>query len=278
MTSVASWWAALALAGLIAAGAWRLGSLRGDGAVAACMVGATALLAHWSWGCTLIVWFVLASVLSRVGRRRKLQRTAGIVAKSDQRDMAQVLANGGAFALCALFTIALRRFDLDPRAMLIAQHQLAVVAAGALAAAGADTWATEIGTWIGGTPWSLRTWTRATPGTSGAITVSGTVASAAGALLLAIVAASFSMVPSAAIASVAVGGLSGATADTLLGAWMQERRWCSHCAMDTEQTVHTCGATTVYRAGIRRLGNDTVNALCSLVGGGAALGWWVAST
>jgi len=278
MTSVAPWWAALGLAAVIAAGAWRAGSLRRDGAVTAFVVGASALCAEWSWGSYLIAWFILASVLSRLGRRRKQQRTAGMVEKSDQRDMRQVLANGGVFALCALLVITLRLSGHDALASAITPQHLAVVAAGALAAAGADTWATEIGTWIGGTPWSLRTWTPVAPGTSGAITVSGTLASAVGALVLALVAAALSMVPSTAIASVAIGGLSGATADTAFGAWVQERRRCTLCEMDTEQTVHRCGTRTTYRAGVPAIGNDTVNVLCSVVGGGAAIGWWMATT
>ena len=298
MTSVAPWWVALGLAALISVGAWRAGSLRPDGALTACGIGSAALLAEWSWGVYLITWFVLASVLSRLGRHRKQQRTAGMIEKADQRDMKQVLANGGIFAICALMMIAVRLGGLDPHlelyldphrelhldpqrhlhAMEIARRSLAVAAAGALAAAGADTWATEVGTWIGGAPWSLRTFRRVAPGTSGAVTLSGTLASAVGALALAMLAAWSSMIPAAAIAAVALGGLGGAIADTVIGAWMQERRWCARCQIDTEQTRHICGTSTAHRSGIRHLGNDTVNALCSIVGGTVALGWWVATT
>ena len=278
MTSVAPWWVALGLAAFIAVVAWRASSLRLDGALTAFVVGTVALAASWSWGVYLITWFVCASVLSRLGRRRKQQRTAGMIEKSDHRDMKQVLANGGIFATCAVLMIASRLSELEPHAVEMAQRYLAIGAAGALAAAGADTWATEVGTWRGGAPWSLRTWARVAPGTSGAVTVSGTLASVAGALVLALLAACFSMIPMSAVTAVAVGGLGGALVDTVLGAWLQERRWCTHCGTDTEQRRHICGTSTTYQSGIRQLGNDTVNVFCSFVGASAALGWWVATT
>ena len=269
MTDPAAWWMAIALAGAVSLAAWRAGSLRGDGAIAALLVGALSLRAGWGWGIFLIGWFVLASALSRLGRARKAARTRDIVMKDDRRDAIQVLANGGVFAACALLAIVMRG-GAQP-AFAIA---LAAAAAGALAAAGADTWATEIGTLWGGQPWFLRTGRRVAAGTSGAVTISGTVAGACGALALGVLASAAGMIPARLIGAVALGGIAGATADTILGAWGQERRWCPQCNRATERRVHSCGGTTVQQGGVRGLDNDVVNVVCTLVGAlvGAAIG------
>ena len=257
--SSAPWWLAILLASLVALSAYRAGSLRADGALAAVSVGALALAVGWAWGIFLIIWFVLASVLSRIGRERKAERTRDVVSKSDHRDALQVLANGGVFAACALWVLTR---DLEPPQAAI----FAVAAASALTAAGADTWSTEIGTMWGGTPWSIRTMRRVPIGTSGAITIGGTLGGVLGAITLATLAAVFGMIPTSSIVAVSLGGVGGAAADTILGAWGQERRWCARCARETERTVHTCGTETDYQGGVRRLDNDLVNALCTLVG------------
>ena len=265
MTSAAPWELALALSAAMALLAWRVGSLRIDGAIMACGIGASALCVSWSWGAYLIMWFVLASTLSRIGRARKVERTREVVVKGDQRDARQVLANGGVFGLCALTALIL---GIDG-----AQHRsfVAIAAAASLAASGADTWSTEIGTLLGGAPWSVRTWRHVPPGTSGAITIAGSVAGLVGAAVLAGIAASMGMLTSSLVPTVAIGGAAGAMCDTLLGAFVQERRHCLACALDTEQHTHRCGTATSLVGGMRRLDNDLVNLLCSLTGALVAL-------
>ncbi len=256
LTSPAPWWLSVLLAGGIAIAAWRARSLRLSGAVGAFVIGTLALRVGAGWGVFLIAWFVLASVLSRIGRQAKEQRTRDIVAKGDQRDAWQVLANGGVFALCAAIALAL---DSDAR-------WLGVAAAGSLAAAGADTWSTEIGTLWGGTPYSLRERRRVPPGTSGAITLAGSVGGLAGAFILSMLAVACAVIDPVATISVAVGGTAGAWMDTWIGAWVQERRWCPRCERATERDVHSCGTSTEQRGGWRRLDNDAVNAVCSVAG------------
>lgn len=262
MTDAAPWWIALSLSSVIALSAWRAKSLRESGAIGAFVIGVIALRSGWSWGAFLIVWFVLASLLSRIGRAVKSVRTRDIVAKSEQRDGWQVLANGGVFATCALASMAWPTQDA----------WLTVGAAGALAAAGADTWSTEVGTLLGGTPWSLRANERVPVGTSGAVTWRGTFAGLVGAAVLASLAFALAMIPSTAVVAVAIGGMVGALADTVLGAWCQERRYCPQCQRATERLLHSCGATTVHTGGIARMDNDVVNALATIIGAAVAAG------
>jgi uncharacterized protein (TIGR00297 family) len=253
-------WLVRATAGVLAAAsialaARRAHSLSSSGAVAATVVGAAAASAGWRWGALLVLYFVVSSLLSHAGNEDKARRTGGIVTKGGARDATQVLANGGVFALCALCTVA-----ADPTSA----RMLAVAAAGALAAATADTWATEIGTLFAGTPRALLTLRPVPVGTSGAISVPGTAAMLAGALLIALAARALALTD--ALAAVAVGGAAGAMADSLVGATLQERRWCDACARGTERHVHDCGAPTRLAGGLTIVDNDAVNLLATLVG------------
>ena len=68
------------------------------------------------------------------------------------------------------------------------------------------------------------------------------------------------------IRAVVSGGIAGAFVDSLLGATLQERRWCPACGRFTERPVHRCGAATIVRGGMAGFGNDGVN-LVSVVAG-----------
>jgi uncharacterized protein (TIGR00297 family) len=258
---------ALAVTGLVVLAAHRTRSLARSGAVAALAVGTVAMACSLGWGTLLVTWFVLAALLSRMGRARKAARTGGVVEKGDRRDAWQVLANGALFGAGAA---ALASGIVPPAATDV----VAVAATAALAAAGADSWATELGTLAGGRPWSLRTRGRVAIGVSGAITAAGTAASAAGAFLLASLAGALTVVPQRAIPVVAVAGLAGAFVDTLVGAWWQERRYCPACREVTEQRLHRCGTATVHQGGTWAITNDGVNFACTLSGAVLATVLW----
>lgn len=184
-----------------------------------------------------------------------------MVAKHGPRDARQVLVNGGVFVVAAALALF---FPL--------RIQLwRVIAAGALAASAADTWATEIGTWIGGTPRSAWNWRRVAPGTSGGMTTAGTIAMIGGAAVLGIAVYALRWGHGHAIATL-LGGLSGAVADTVIGATLQERRRCLGCGEHTERVVHSCGSRTRVSRGIAGLGNDAVNLIATVVGSGIAFG------
>ena len=244
--------------GLLAAGiAWtarRLGHLSASGAVAAVAVGTVAMAAGWAWGTLLVGYFVSSSALTRLGRVAKAARTADTLPAPHARTARQVLANGGVFAASAL------------TGTWFGVPRLHLAAAGALAAAAADTWATEVGTLWGGTPRSLRTGRPVAPGMSGGVTPIGLATSAVAALLLA--RATPRLVPgapTAALAAVALAGVAGSVADSLLGAVVQVRRRCVRCGLLTERPTH-CEARTRVDGGWRAMTNDTVNLLATVVG------------
>lgn len=270
------WWLAVAIAGSVAALARRRGSLRTDGAVVALFVGAVSLRAHVGWGVLLMLWFVLASILSRLVTSNASSRFSSIIDKGDRRDAWQVLANGGVFALASIVEIMRLRdavvSSTSTNNASTCSALLAVAGAASLAASGADTWSTEIGMRFGGTPWSLRSRTAVAPGTSGAISLAGLLGGLVGACVIAGLAATLGVVlPSQAI-TVCIGGVAGATIDTVVGALLQERRKCPSCGEETEQMIHVCGTSTVLVGGMARLDNDVVNLFCTIAGAIVAAG------
>ena len=247
--------------GLLAIGisllALRARSLTFTGALAAAVVGTLAMAAGWSWGILLISFFVTASALSRLGAQRKAELVGAVTEKAGQRDAIQVLSNGGVFAVSSL------GYLLVPSPLWYA------TGIGALAASTADTWGTEVGTLLGGQPVSVISGRTVAPGTSGGVTLTGTLASLTGALFIGAGAALASLpVPFAAIA---LGGIAGALADSLLGATLQVRRWCDLCATATERRVHSCATPTRHAGGLAGFDNDAVNAVSSGVGALVAL-------
>src|SRR4051812_21487274 len=156
---------AAALVGILA---YRAKALSASGAVAASFVGTVAVAAGWSWGVLLVAYFVSASALSGFHSGERTARVGGVIDKDGPRDGRQVLANGGAFSVAAVGWIG----SPDPL-----WQGLAVAA---LAASAADTWATEIGTLAGAAPRSIVSWELLPPGTSGGVTLQGSLAALAG--------------------------------------------------------------------------------------------------
>ncbi len=249
-------------AAVIAIAAHRTRALSTSGAIAAAFTGG-AIVATGGWwlGVILVVYFATSSALSHVSKRRK---PGSDQARGSQRDAVQVLANGAipvAFAALSLITD-------DPSPWLVASI-------GAIAGAAADTWATEIGRFSRSNPRMVTSGKRVPPGTSGAITALGTTAAPIAAATIATVAAighsagwiAISGSTIALILTVTLAGLAGCFADSLLGATVQQQRWCPTCEVHTERHVHACGTSTVHASGVRWVNNDVVNVLGILVAG-----------
>ena len=250
--------AAITLAAIIAGGARAARSLTTNGAIAATLVGAVSVAAGWSWGALVLGFFLSSSALSRIGIDIKHRRTAGILEKGGARDATQVLANGGVFAAAAAGHVALP------------WDGWMAIGGGALAAATADTWATEVGTLAKGVPRLITTWRPVPSGTSGAVTAVGTIGMLLGSafLTLGMVAAVW---PRHVVVAAFVGGVLGALADSLMGATIQARRRSVSCDALTERVIHSCGAHTVHAGGASWVTNDAVNVLCSAIGASSAL-------
>lgn len=231
-------------------------ALTGFGALAATAIGSAILIGTGlPGGAALLTFFIGSSIVSRVSP----DPTSRLGAKGSRRDHWQVLANGGVAAAGAL---------------LGAGPGLWIVTA-SLAVAAADTWATSIGAWSSSPPRHLLSGKVVPPGTSGGITLLGTLGALAGAVMVAGVGALVShqgwLLPVATMV-----GIAGMLADSALGAGLQGRFYCAQCREDTERRVHHCGTRCVPRGGLPWLNNDGVNALATALGGMAGwAGWWL---
>lgn len=206
-----------------AAGAVRL--LTRDGIGAAVVVGALVFgFGGYGPAALLATFFVTSSLLTRWHAERKSHPE-----HRQGRTALQVLANGGAVTMLSVW------YGLAP------SPAVAAGIAGAVAAATADTWATELGLLSGRRPRLITTWQPVARGTSGGITALGTVAGALGAGLIAALGSALLHVgwPAAWLA-----GIGAMVADSLLGATSEGR------AM--------------------RLDNDAVNFTATLTGAGLA--------
>jgi uncharacterized protein (TIGR00297 family) len=250
--------AGVAVAAAIALAARAARALTTDGAIAATLIAAVSIAAGWSWGLLLLAFFLSSSALSRIGIDIKLRRTSGILEKGGERDALQVLANGGLFAVAAMGSL------------VVPWDGWLAIAGGALAAATADTWATEVGTLGSGVPRLITTWRAVPPGTSGAVTGLGTLGMVLGSAFLTLCIAAV-VWPRHVMLAAFAGGVLGALADSLAGATVQSRRRCASCDSFTERAVHSCGARTVHAEGASWMTNDAVNFLCSAVGASSAL-------
>jgi uncharacterized protein (TIGR00297 family) len=243
----------------VAALAYRVKALTAGGSVAAAVVGAVTFAGGGLAAAVLmVIFFTSATALTRVGGRAKRIAESGY-AKVGRRDAAQVLANGGvAAALSAAF-------GLEGSGVWWA----GIV--GALAAATADTWATELGGLSRIWPRRITTGQRVAPGTSGGITPLGLAGAAAGSGLIGGTAAWLGSNPSLGWIA-AAAGLGAALFDSLLGATLQAMYFCPACGVETEQSPrHRCGSPTRYQRGIRHLNNDGVNFLATAVGAALAM-------
>ncbi len=249
-------------AAIAGAGVWRQ-ALTWSGVAGAVVVG-TLIFAFGglAWAIPMVAFFVAGSALSALGRERKRALDA-VAAKGAQRDLVQVLANGGAATWLALAA------GSTGRAALLFPAYL-----GVLAAVTADTWSTEIGGLSRRPPRLVTTLAVVPPGTSGGVTPLGLLAAAAGGLCIGAIgwlsllldAELTGLEPFHALALGALAGLAGSLADSVLGATVQEVRWCPVCRIATEAALHRCGAPAVPHRGWPRLNNDAVNFLASLIG------------
>ncbi len=274
----------LALSGIIAGLAYWRGSLSGSGVAGAMIVGTMIFgFGGWAWGLVLIAFFVLSSVLSHYQEALKARVAAEKFDKGHRRDIAQAFANAGAGALIAL------AYHLYPQPILLAAF------VGAMATVNADTWATELGVLSRKPPRLITTFREVEPGTSGAISAQGTLATFAGGLAIGLAALALIALegmlggPGIArygleagplalrvIVGSALGGLAGSLFDSLLGATVQAIYWSEPRGKETEKRIDPDGTPNRLLRGFRWLNNDLVNLISS--GVGALVGvllWWL---
>ncbi len=252
-----------ALGALIGFVAWRAGALTGSGALAAFITGGLIFgLGGLPWAALLLAFFVSSSMLSRLLFKRKALVNEKF-SKGSRRDWGQVLANGGLGTLLVMAN-AVWPEDAWPW----------IAFCGAMAAVNADTWATELGILSPHEPRLVTNGKIVERGTSGGISLAGSMAALGGAAAIGLLAACFPITPAATsgsrlpiILAVVLGGLAGSFFDSLLGATVQAIYTCPKCQKETERhPTHSCGTATQLTHGLPWLNNDWVNFFCSTAG------------
>jgi uncharacterized protein (TIGR00297 family) len=242
---------------LIALASYRVKFLTISGSVATFILALIIFgIGGWQWTVPIVSFFLLSSLLSKYGSRRKSPYDS-VFEKSSTRDWGQVVANGGVAAIITILSAVFPAYDLYPLYL------------GALAAATADTWGTEIGILGRGITVSVLTFRPVATGTSGGISEKGTYGGAAGAAIIALAGYPWYTELQTAFIVIAAG-IIGSLADSFIGATLQAQYKCSVCGKATERAEH-CSHPTDLSRGLKWIGNDVVNGICTLVG--AAVVW-----
>jgi uncharacterized protein (TIGR00297 family) len=240
---------ALAVSLAVALGGRSVRALTWSGALAATLVGFGILgSCGWPGAIVLGIFFVPTTLVGRL--------TGGV---PEVRTATQVIANGGPAAVGSLLELVTPSLGLW-------------VVTASLAAASADTWSTSLGRLSKRNPILLGTSRRVPAGTSGGVSIPGTLGGVAGAALVAL--AGGFLLPGWGWFGVGLAvGTGGMFLDSLLGAWVQGRYLCPACRVPTEARLH-CGQQAVLGSGWGWLDNDGVNFLTTLFAALAGLVVW----
>ncbi len=231
------------------------GFLTSGGAIVQCVMASILVgLGGWQYIVPMAAFFLLSSLISRIRTRTK-REAEKLSAKGSRRDAMQVLANGG------IATIVVLVGSFTERDFLY------IVYLGAVAAATADTWGTEIGVMATKQPYLLTSGLQVPSGTSGAVSVPGSIAGLIGTVVIWSSGVSW-IAPDLywkALMAVTIGGLAGSFSDSLLGGTLQASYRCSICGK-TLELGHHCGKPCLMIRGMKFFNNDVINASCTIVG------------
>ena len=223
------WATAFALNGVLIALAQRVPLLTRAGWCHAAILG-TIL-----WGClgwqgwtAVVLYLALGSLVTKVGFQQK-QRQGLAEARGGRRSAANVWGSAAVGAVLALLIGS----GLGPKPLLL------VGFSASFAAKLADTFGSEIGKRYGRTTVLITTLRRVPPGTEGAVSLEGTLASAIGSLVMTAVVVAVQLVPAGPVAwLVAAVGLLATLLESLLGALLQERTpWLTNELVNAIQTA-----------------------------------------
>lgn len=208
----------------------------------------------WKYTIPIVTFFLLSSLLSRYRKTKNVQ-VETYFEKSGERDHFQVLANGG----LACILVVINYFY---------QSELIYIAfVSCIASVCADTWATEIGTLTKANTVDVLSFKKVEQGVSGGISLQGTIASLAGAIVIATT--SLAWIESNYLMNLIVivtAGFSGSLADSIFGTTVQAEYNCKVCNRSTERKMH-CNNKTILVKGIRWINNDAVNFGATIFGG-----------
>ncbi|MCH7611920.1 MAG: DUF92 domain-containing protein [Candidatus Marinimicrobia bacterium] len=227
--------------------AYKLRSLNGGGTATAFIMGLFIFGAGGvQWITPILAFFILSSIMSKIGKK-----SAEITQKGSRRDVVQVLANGTVPMIIALVNFY-HPFNYAYALFL-----------GAIAAATADTWATEIGYFSKHNPRHILNFKTVEKGSSGGVTLLGFLGSILGAGTIALI--GLNWLTDLPIHLIVLAGFVGSLVDSILGGSVQAMFRCAVCNKETERRIH-CDMYTHHIRGFKWIDNDGVNFVNTIVG------------
>lgn len=210
-----------------------------SGAFVGAIIGAAIFVSlGWQGWVLLFITFVAAALASRTGLARK--QALGIAeARGGRRGPGNAIANTGVAAIAAVLA------GLDVHAPAA---QLAFVTA--LVAGGSDTIASEIGKAYGRRTFSVTTFRPVPPGTSGAMSLEGTVAGLLGAAFLGGIAIALNLLAASSLLLAVMSATVGSLVESWLGATFEEPGILNN---DVLNFINTTAAASVAVAAARWL-------------------------
>ena len=222
--------------------AFKYKSLSKNGVIAAYIMGIIIFGAGGlKWVTPIVAFFILSSIIS------KISKSDNQIHKGSKRDIIQVLANGGIATIISIINF------------YAPNENLYVIYLAVIAAATADTWASEIGSFSYTDPFHVIKFTRVPKGTSGAISFFGTFGSVLGATTIALVGLVWN-VSLPLIYLIVITGSIGSLIDSFIGGSIQANFQCLKCNNITEKRTH-CNSFSLHKSGIYFIDNDMVNFL-----------------
>jgi uncharacterized protein (TIGR00297 family) len=187
----------------------------------------------------LLTLFVLTTAATRFRKTDKAR--LGLAESSKGRSAAQIVANVGAAAMFASIAGAARNTALHAA-------MLAGIAA-SLAEATADTLASELGETLQGRVVLITTWKTVPAGTDGGISIKGTAAGIAGAIIVVLVCALTMRLSLPAAAAALTAALIGFFIDSFLGATLELHGYLSNNGVNFLSTLAAAliAAALVFR-------------------------------
>lgn len=231
------------------------------GFLASVFVGYSILIGGgWKWFAIVATFFTLGVGFTYYKYEYKA-RLGSAQEKGGARNWPNIIANGGVAAVLGLCEL------------LFGGSLFGVMYLGAMAAAAADTVATEVGLLSHSSPrliTNLRM--RVSPGTSGGVTALGFLGSLLASLIIGGLALVVGVVDGGVklIVVATFAGVVGSLGDSLLGAYVQRKGYCAVCGKPSEGTTH-CGEKVSASSGYGFIDNNIINLLATAIGAAAGL-------
>jgi uncharacterized protein (TIGR00297 family) len=213
---------------VIALVAWAAGSIDVGGALSAVAIG-TVITGSLGlpFFAIMVAFFVVGSAVTRLGYRRKA--AMGIAQeRGGARGMKNAWANGGVPAFLALMA------GLAPPLL---RDLLVLAYAASVATAAADTCSSEIGKAYGRRTFLITSFRPVAAGTEGAVSLEGTLGGLLGALVVAAAGTVLGAYGWSAAVLVAVAGLLGSLAESVIGVAAERRGWMGNDLLNATNTA-----------------------------------------